>query len=480
MTAILNRIIGFFRPNVQGSSPSKSFSSSHPTVNATDQKMVKVANRTIKMTQQEAFINSIKDRKEKQQLKNSRNIFEFILTVDFSKHSIKSKDIKIAMDYCLKKAALGHVTEEEQKEISAFFDKISELPEQVFNRPECLGGQFALQKLLSPDLAQLWDLQDKNPGLKEDTRHQLNISIAKAKLSAQLGYGIKAAGNGVNGAQLIKDLEGNYVGVFKPKPDLQWYQIGESLKRYFGQARLLNQKDEMGQQFAEVAAYQFDEIMGFKLAPAATMAEMTGNEGAFLAFLKGYKPLKECEGKLEQRHHYDHEEKRKWQMMCIYNFLVGNLDPHNENVFMKMDEKGHIGEIRMIDHGNCFIEQNPGEGAPVGNQGHWGTYKISGDAFTSEVREFIRDNLTEDKLDEFVQSMQRDPFWTLNMDQLQRQRLSVLRNGVVNGEISSPRELAKLHTARQLDKYAHEESAPSDLHESTLIGSFAVLDIGGK
>ncbi len=476
MTAIINSLRALFTKNEPVSSNKPiAATTGNTNKNHADHKTQSVASEQFKLKALH-FLQSLADVKERDRMKNAYNILRYIMNADSTKSKLNAHDLTIAIEYCITRAEKGNLSEEESREISDFFDKISSLPVEIFDRCALLGNKVALQKVLSPELAKLMNEQDQKPTLKDDVHHQLNIAIAKAKLSIRLGHGAEGAG-GCNGAVKIKSLEGKYVGVFKPKPHLKWYQVSEHLKKYFGQARLLNHKDDMGQQFAEVAGFQFDEIMGFKLAPAATMAELKNQDGVFLAFLDGYKPLAKCEEELEKRNGFQSKEKVMWQKMCIYNFLVGNMDPHSENIFVKM-QNSQLQEIRMIDHGNCFIEQNPGTGAPIGNQGHWGNYKISDARFEPEVLEFIRTHLTEDKLDAFVRSVGgRDKFWTIKMDQLQRARLDALRHGVLSGEIKSPRELSKLHTSKDIAKYAFKQERYVECKESTDVGDFAVLDI---
>ena len=63
------------------------------------------------------------------------------------------------------------------------------------------------------------------------------------------------------------------------------------------------------------------------------------------------------------------------------------------------------------------------------------------------------------------------------MDQLQRERLHVLRNAVLSGEIKTPRELSTLHTSKDLARYSHDQTHHIAMEESTDVGDFAVLDI---
>jgi hypothetical protein len=433
-------------------------------------------------------IRQIKDAKRKAEVLNNQSFFNYIYTkCDCKKEVLSFSALKAAIAYCTFKVDVAknesrELSADEREKISGFFKKIAKLPQEQFDRKALLGGKIALQRVLSPELDALLSQQEKSPHLQEDMQHQLNISIAKAKLSIKLGYGVTVAKNGANGAQIIKDLEGKPVGVFKSAPKLKWYQVGERLKQRFGQARLLNKKDELAQQFAEVAAHRFDDVFGFHLAPAAAMVKLSKKEGAFLAFLGGYQELKDCEKKLQARNTYDPNEKVLWQRMCLYNFLIGNLDPHNENIFVRMYKQGHLNEVRMIDHGNSFIEYNPAAWGAKGNQGHWGTYKISKEAFEPEVLDFIKNQLTSEKLESFVQQMgsSREKFWSVRMDQLMRDRLQLLRDGILSGSISNPDQLSQIHLHADFSKHLiakpHDSLDMSVIADKTIKNDWTLLD----
>jgi hypothetical protein len=483
MTSFLSRIFRghVSHENVNIKTPA-SKNQSNPFEEA-NKKITQVANKAInefaKITaESESFLQSIKDFATRCQRKNERNVLIYFLGCDFSKIKVKASDIKIAVNYCIKRVEAGNVSQSEKQQIAAFFNKISSLEEDQFDRHALLKNQRALQRLLSPELDKLWSLEEKNPSLKTNTQHQLAIAVAKAMLSSDLGFGISSTNKGANGAKVVRDLENHPVGVFKAPPVVKWYQLAEQLKKFFGQARLLCQ-NEMAQQFAEVAAFEFDKIMmGSELAPAATMIKLQNKEGAFLAFLGGYKELKDCETKLEARDHFDKKELILWQKKCIHNKILGNADGHNENDFMKLDENNKIVDIRVIDHGNCFLEHNPGNWGSKGNLGAWGKYKISSKNFEPEALEFIRDQLTDSNLEKFVQRVATmyTGFWTHRMDQLTRQRLQLVRDGILSGKITNCKQLAELQTNEHYNKF-FENNKKIFNENATLDGSFVVLDI---
>ena len=102
-------------------------------------------------------------------------------------------------------------------------------------------------------------------------------------------------------------------------------------------------------------------------------------------------------------------------------------------------------DLRMIDHGNCFVQSNPADWGPKGNMGHWGSYKISNEQFLKEVRQFILNNLDDSVVEKIVESTsKKNPeFWSQEMIELQKLRVRVLKEGVASGKISTPAELAK-------------------------------------
>lgn len=454
MTSVINRFVSFRSDQTNQSGKCKASHEKKP-LRPVDQKVATAAKAGLKGHQSEIYLHNIKDLGLRNKVKNERNIYWHLLNHDESTFRCTSKDISLAVHYCIQRVEAGEITSEEVKEMRTFFEKISKLGPDMFDRHALLGGKEALQRMLSTDLDKLLKEEEKDPSIRESTTHQLNLAIARAKVAALVGYGAESAKNGVNGTVIIKDLENHYVGVFKAPPDLKWYQVGEHLKKLVGQSRLLNKKDSYAQQFAEVAAHKFDSIMGFKLAPAATMAQINGKNGAFLAFLGGYKELKDLEGTLESRQTFSQHEKKIWQQMCLYNFLIANMDPHSQNIFAKTDKANKLLEFRVIDHGNSFIEYNPGKWGSSGNQGHWGKFNISKEPFEPEVLDFIQTQLTEDKLEKFINEIggQRTEFWTQGMDNLQRERLALLRHCVATGEIKSPAELSKIHTHEDFTKH---------------------------
>ncbi|MFQ5729605.1 MAG: hypothetical protein ACE5GN_04510, partial [Waddliaceae bacterium] len=188
-------------------------------------------------------------------------------------------------------------------------------------------------------------------------------------------------------------------------------------------------------------------------SPEAIMAEFAGARGAFISFLGEYQELAKVKRTFNRRREFSGEELLKWQKMVIWNFLIGNLDPHDKNIFVKINAQGELVDIRMIDHGNSFPESNPGRFGSRGNLGFWRKFTISQEPFCHEIRQFILDNISEETVTKFFDANpDRSHFFKKPMRKLQQARLRLLREQVATGNISTPADLAKVQTNRDYSK----------------------------
>lgn len=368
----------------------------------------------------------------------------------------------------------GNLTEADKDSICKLFDRLALLSVQSWDR-KLLAGQKELQRVLSKELDSLYCELDASSKVAASEDFQVRLSIAKAELSTRLGVGIHRAGAGVNGAQIIKSLEGDAIGVFKPENKLAWYDVVGLIKRFFGQARLLCNK-KLAQEFAEVAAHKLSSIMGFNITPAAKMCQIRNKEGAFLAFLSGYKEAQDVVEQIEAKTKFTTREITLFQKMAAYDFLVGNMDCHDGNWFVRL-EQGEIIEIRVIDHGNSFIESNPGEMGLLGNQYKWGRLKMANEAFSVEFVDFIKE-MNEAGLEQFIQET-RGEFLNSRMEALIRERFWTLKMGVLSGQIASPKALSHIHTDGDFRR-CREEIATRLKAEGRSEGDLLVVDITAK
>lgn len=388
---------------------------------------------------------------------------------DLSKFS--AVDIHKVVEYAVFVCENEQLKAKYKAQIRNLFDRLGELSAQSWDRRRNLADKKTLQRVISPELDALYARLELNPEEASNESFQMSMSIAKAELSTRLGVGVHKTAAGVNGAQIIKSLEGDVVGVFKPERKQSWFDIVGLIKRFFGQARLLCNKS-LSQEYAEVAAHKLSKALGFHITPAAQMCKIRNREGAFLAFLKGYKEAKDVIDQLEAKKAYTSNELTLFQKMAAYDFLTGNMDCHDENwfVIMKGDE---IAEIRVIDHGNSFIESNPAPMSSIGNQYKWGRLKIAKQQFSDEFIQFIKSMDTKG-LDAFIQET-RSCFLNTKMEKLMRERFWTLRMGILTGQIKKASDLAKLHTNDDFAKCRNEIISNMSFVES-MEEDFLVVD----
>ena len=256
---------------------------------------------------------------------------------------------------------------------------------------------------------------------------------------------------GANGARVLKDLTGKRIAIFKAPIPYEKKTYVHIAKSVFGQNRLLNQRDNLAESFNEYVGYKFSSHFGFHIAPPAKMVTINGEVGALIHFLDGFRELK-GQNDFLNRETYTEQEQRLWQLLSLFNFLIGNLDPHTENIFVKV-KNGYLQDVRMIDFGNTMIQYNPDFGTR-GHQGDWGKHKIAEFEFLPDVLTFIRDNLSQDRLEQFISTISRERFkyWTPQMESLLRDRFAILNQCVLSGQISSPKSLSQIHTTSDFDR----------------------------
>ncbi len=378
---------------------------------------------------------------------SGRNLFLGYLMEDAKLYTESVPNLECAITYCVRLSEEeGILCSSKIEKIRRFFDKLKavNLQENKPDYPLLMGGNIPFQRILCPRLDDL--LKIPFPTCEQ----LLEIKLVKAELATSLGHGIVSANGGKNGAVFIKTLENQAVGVFKTPEKFEkigWTDLAiQYFKKMFGQARLLN-ATEYAQEYAEVVASDLCDALHFEgIAPKAIMTRFCGKKGAFISFLDGFIELKDVKQQFNARSSFSKEEIAIWQKMVVWNFLIGNLDPHDENIFVQMDEEGILSDLKMIDHGNCFPLYNPGMGS-AGNLGAWGHFSISREPFLEEIKAFILENITEQNCVAFLNgSTERAAFFKDSMKKLQIERVRVLRECVATNKIHSPALLARIKT----------------------------------
>lgn len=220
--------------------------------------------------------------------------------------------------------------------------------------------------------------------------------------------------------------------------------IMNSIRGMVGQLRLLSKQDPHTQTYNEYVGYQLSEMFGFHLV-ANTEFDSIKQESS-MEFLEDFKAIKECKDTFCETRTFTTKEIEIWHKLSIFNFLLGNLDPNDENIFVKFDSAGNLIDAKMIDLGNSMPDSNP-EWGPSGYLGDWGNYPIAQISFHETIKTFIRENITQAKINAFIKEIEshRPLYWTPGMINLLQKRFEVLQR-VSWGKISSPYALSQIRT----------------------------------
>lgn len=399
-----------------------------------------------------------------------------------SSESWTSEEIADAVKYADAVSKQKPISNDNKQQIREFFDLAAKLPVTTWDRHKLLGGKRELQCILSNDLNYLYHTKDQI-----EERH-LKESIAQAQLSVQMGHPVSGS-EGVNGTVIINSLDTDEpIGVFKAPRQAKWYDVMHWLRLLFGQERLLQNVSTKGREhwkeYSEVAAYNLSKKLGFNMAPASKMCQIQGKYGSFLVFLDGHKPAKKIMPQFNNKKTYTKHEINVFQKMAIYDYLTGNMDCHQANWFVKMkkDKKGNdtdeIDEIKTIDHGNAFINQNPSGLEPDSNQYQWASLNIAKQAFTEETKQFVKE-MKEEDLESFISS-----YKAIYRDEkamyLLRQRFKTIKSvvGVTASISQSPSTLGKIRTNSEFSKAATKFGIGIEIIEIyEEAGGFLMVDI---
>lgn len=282
-------------------------------------------------------------------------------------------------------------------------------------------------------------------------------AVARAQVSSLLGAPVTGAG-GATGARFTQDfLTGEKTGVFKAKGQNPW------LKQKMGQASILaTEQDPLAQPHAEVIAFQLDKRLGFNMSPESTMVQMTidgrRENGAILNFLAGYKPGESSQIRGLRADRMTPAALINFQKMAIFDFLIGNLDRHEDNFFFQ-EARDPFEDLKLIDNANAFPYRGPS--AAMGNTSgrnmyKWKAYPISQAAFSPEVKAFIVDNLSMTSVMAAVDWIRAQDFGELFIKEprtVQFLQLRVQALGLVlKGVLRTPAELANLKTRSEIEK----------------------------
>jgi Phosphatidylinositol 3- and 4-kinase len=325
------------------------------------------------------------------------------------------------------------------------------------------------QNFLSPELQKLRQ-EKKDPTNALDQEHLLKRRIAKAELAAKVLGHCERKAKGTTGTTIIAtDIGGKPVYVYKCSKSVSLAnRVKNFFKMYFGgQMSYLTNKEFVK---AEVAAYLLDQGIGFHLAPATQTANQDG--GIIQAFARTVvvdgnkykyqeaKTLIEKDATL-----YTEDENTLFQKFIVFDYLIGNLDRHEENWLVALNDKKEIVSIKAIDNANSFPKKHPLKGALASrNRYLWKNRSIASNKFTVQLREFVRQNLTDEKIRSFLDETdkQLDHFLDEDMKEHFLKRVEVVRKLIEVAE-PNPQSLAAISSYEEMALFLNNQTPPPNL-----------------
>ncbi|MBA2369617.1 MAG: hypothetical protein H0V82_11420 [Candidatus Protochlamydia sp.] len=414
---------------------------------------------------------------------------------------IQPKILIQTMKYCARLAENEEPTEEKRVAIKFFFkifiesirnDDINEnhpiqnffykkMLEGGYRPKQLFGGKWKLQKILSQDLETAMNQIENETSplnLKSKEELLLNINYFRGVLAGDLsGNRYKPAGGGVNGAILFRHFESGlkqpnfllfnettyvpFLGVFKPHPLTVrefkgWFDLtqwGERIKTVAGMDAYLNHKDPDCRLHNEIFAYELFHIFQFNAyihfpttLQFKNKNDIMGRTGSFCAFIPEFDIVGKHISILDEKNrHYEDEELHIWQMSKIFDFLTGNMDGHEGNAFVKLDNNKHVISAVNFDYDKAFaIRLTP----KIGNQYKWAQLEISKRNFTEKTKLALKnifiESEPESKIQMFLKKARErsDLNFTLHQEILLRNRIEILTK-IVLCEIQQLSELKK-------------------------------------
>lgn len=345
---------------------------------------------------------------------------------------------------------------------SILLDKI--LPSKILNA-ECFFQLHNIQNILVPDLLAL-RLEKNQRGFKKTESYEMNKAVAKAKLMFMLKVGI-TVNKGCSGSLLISWFNLKKIGIFKaelPKENcISWF------RGYIESALGLQEShlttSHMAKPKAEVAAYILDRHFNINITCATSIQTFDKNEGSFQLFAHNMCEAREIKRLLEEKFVFEEGEIYNFQLMVVLDYLMGDLDGHEENWLVEKGRKGClIKKIKKIDNANAFIQKNPETGYFSSfndvKQYIWSELKIAKIPFQESIRELML-RITKDQIEIVVNKIKNElpNFLDTDIIRLLYQRASVLE--IIGGlPDESPSIFGKLKSESQIETFIMDNSLP--------------------
>lgn len=294
----------------------------------------------------------------------------------------------------------------------------------------------------------------KNPKNRTDNAHLLARKVSKAKFAFAVGVQPIISDKGVNGAKFLKSVTNKFLGVFKgPNPEKIGY------KQYLKQLGLTQQAYLHDAPYVEIVAEKAAYLIALKmnskyLTLAPTRITTYGNTiGDFLVWQDQCVLASTVASQINKKTTFTEDELNRFQMFAVFDFLLGNLDRHEDNWMVKMNGDT-IEKIIPIDNANILPKQeishyiNYCAGFSVYK---WSQFFISRSPFTEETIATLA-ALSDNFVDEICEEIKKDPeiLSVMNLEAEfpsdeakaeMKRRFNILK-AVAEGKITSPYELS--------------------------------------
>ncbi|HEV8051920.1 MAG TPA: hypothetical protein VGP47_05450 [Parachlamydiaceae bacterium] len=159
---------------------------------------------------------------------------------------------------------------------------------------------------------------------------------------------------------------------------------------------------------------------------------------------------------LDGKDEFTENETFLFQKLAIFDYLIGNLDRHEENWLVTFSSVNEITHIKAIDNANAFPKIQPEKGSPAArNQYLWKELKISDQKFSPEIINFVQDMITPDKLIKVVVDIKKEcgDFLDEDMKNLLLLRQKVIYKLICEEDGKTPKDLADISTKEEMEAY---------------------------
>jgi len=331
------------------------------------------------------------------------------------------------------------------------FEKLGATPEKLFNRC-CLFHMKNLQNLLVPKLGTLRGETDKSTA-----NYKMEKSIAKADLMFKLKVGIKI-NKGATRSIIVSWFDQKEIAIYKPHhTDQSWDLVFMDYLKYQLNMQVSHlSTSKMARPRAEVAVHIIDQYFDLGITCQTEIAALGNTTGSFQLFEHEMVEAKRIKAILDAKLHFHPKEVLNFQIMTILDYLIGDLDGHEENWLVRRGERGClIGELKKIDNANSFIQRNPDNLGYLTDtkQYVWKEWRIAENRFTTEARELMQ-RITHREVETIIEIIRRKlpGFLDQQMISLFLQRAEVLRL-LANIDSASPKMLGDLQTDQEIVRF---------------------------